>query len=162
MRINGIIRAATFWHRTDGKWVYTGPLSGNAFDVTAKVKYASGGDERLSWGHEAPTECFIRPFDEFAPPIKQLLELVKYRYVQKFDFFTRDRLNSVIDTSGSIALGRRIASTIQGVRGRSGACARRHSRPRRCAPVGEGRSVLDGPNLSDRVRSPRHSALYKV
>ncbi|KAI0827792.1 hypothetical protein F5Y06DRAFT_283550 [Hypoxylon sp. FL0890] len=163
MKINGIIRAATFWHGTDGKWVYTCPLAGNDFEITAKIKDPAGGDERLSWGHEAPVEHFIRSFNELAPPIQQLLRLVTY--VQKFDFFAGDRLSSAVDRFGSVALVGDASHPLSGAFGAGAGFALEDAHVLGGAlrwAHDEGRPISDGLRLFDRVRSPHYSALYRV
>ncbi|KAI1141714.1 FAD/NAD(P)-binding domain-containing protein [Hypoxylon sp. FL0543] len=163
MKINGIVRVATFWHGNDGKWVYTCPLAGNDFEITAKIEEPSEGDERLSWGREAYVERFIRSFDEFVLPIQQLLRLVTY--VQKFDFFAGDRLSSVVDRSGSVALVGDASHPLSGAFGAGAGFALEDAHVLAGAlrwAHNEGRSIADGLRLFDCVRAPHYSALYKI
>ncbi|KAI1374391.1 FAD/NAD(P)-binding domain-containing protein [Hypoxylon crocopeplum] len=163
MKINGIVRAATFWHGTDGKWIYTCPLPDNEFEITAKVKDPSGGGERVSWGQDASVDRFVRSYDEFALPLRQLLQLVTY--VQRFDFFAGSRLASAIDGSGSIALVGDASHPLSGAFGAGAGFALEDAYVLGGAlwwAHAEGKPYSDGLELFDRVRSPHYAALYKV
>ncbi|KAH8892194.1 FAD/NAD(P)-binding domain-containing protein [Thozetella sp. PMI_491] len=161
LKINGLPKAVLFWHGVDGKWVYTCPLGGNDMEVTAKVKEL-GGEERVSWGREASVQKLREYFQDFAPPIRQLLDLVSS--TQQFDFFAGPHLSSVIQ-HGSIALIGDASHPLSGAFGAGAGFALEDAYVLGSAlewAASAGRSFADGLKLFDQVRSPHYSALYKV
>ncbi|KAL7622391.1 hypothetical protein AAE478_007895 [Parahypoxylon ruwenzoriense] len=161
MRINGLLPTPTFWHGTDGKWIYACPLDDSSFEITAKIKDPEGGDERVSWGQDVPVDRFVRSYDEFCPPVRQLLGLATY--VQKFDFFAGSRPKNA--ATASAALIGDAAHPLSGAFGAGAgfaledayvlAGALRWARDESLSPA-------DGLALFDRVRSPHYEALYEV
>lgn len=100
--INGLPEAVIFWHGTDSKWVYTCPLGGNEFEVTARIREPDA-DDRSSWGRDASVQHFVESFNEFCPPVKELLK--KVTKIQRFDFFAGPRLESVINHGSVVLIG---------------------------------------------------------
>ncbi|KAI2628461.1 hypothetical protein GGR54DRAFT_651302 [Hypoxylon sp. NC1633] len=162
-RINGLVQAATFWHGTDGKWIYTCPLADNGFEITARVRDPSHPHERVSWGQDAPVGHFTDAFHELAPPMQQLLALVTR--VQRFDSFAGERLASSIDGRGTVALVGDAAHPLSGAFGAGAGFALEDAYVLGGAlrwAHDEGRPHARGLELFDRVRSPHYAALYRV
>ncbi|KAJ9150926.1 Salicylate hydroxylase [Pleurostoma richardsiae] len=161
LKINGMPEAVIFWHGPGGKWVYTCPLGGNDFEVTAKIREPLS-DERASWGRDASVQHFVDGFSDMCPPVKQLLE--KVTYVQQFDFFAGTRLNTVIE-GGSVALIGDASHPLSGAFGAGAAFALEDAYALGVAiewGFNTGRTLEESLTLFDSVRSPHYDALYGV
>ena len=49
--INDVPETVIFCHGTDSKWVYTCPLGGDEFEVTARIRKPNT-DDGSSWGRD--------------------------------------------------------------------------------------------------------------
>ncbi|KAF4471759.1 FAD binding domain-containing [Fusarium albosuccineum] len=99
-RIDGVPKTTVFWYSTDGKWIYTTPLDNNDWEITCRIREADDGN-RSTCGKEVSVAEFIKGFQEYCPPVQQLLSLVTQ--VKRFDYFGGTRLDSVVKY-GSVAL----------------------------------------------------------
>ncbi|KAI5866125.1 hypothetical protein GGS23DRAFT_370613 [Durotheca rogersii] len=166
MKINGLVPVATFWHGTDGKWIYTCPLDEHDFEITTRAKSpatAPAGDEKggehVSWGRDAPVEGFVQFYREMASPIRQLLGLATY--VQRFDHFAGPCLRSVV--TASIALVGDASHPLSGAFGAGAGFALEDAYVLAGAlrwARGSGRPASGGLDLFDKARTPHYAALF--
>ncbi|KAJ4313542.1 hypothetical protein N0V84_009360 [Fusarium piperis] len=161
LAINGVPNAVTFWHGTDGKWVYTCPLGGDDFEITTKISEADF-EGRSSWGKEASVHQFVDSFTEFVQPVQQLLGHVTF--VQQFDFFAGPKLETVV-SQNNVALIGDASHPLSGAFGAGAGFALEDAVVLAGAiewAHGSGRGLGPALALFDRVRSRHYAELYAV
>ncbi|KAJ4197126.1 hypothetical protein NW767_009018 [Fusarium falciforme] len=161
LAINGVPNAVTFWHGTDGKWVYTCPLGGDDFEITTKISEADF-EGRSSWGKEASVRHFVDSFTEFVQPVQQLLDHVTF--VQQFDFFAGPKLETVISQNNVVLIGD-ASHPLSGAFGAGAGFALEDAVVLAGAVEwahGFGRGLGPALALFDRVRSRHYAELYAV
>ncbi|KAM0425549.1 hypothetical protein ACHAPT_009341 [Fusarium lateritium] len=161
LAINGVPNAVTFWHGTDGKWVYTCPLGGDDFEITAKISEADF-EGRSSWGKEASVRHFVDSFAEFVQPVQQLLNHVTF--VQQFDFFAGPKLETVV-SQNNVALIGDASHPLSGAFGAGAGFALEDAVVLAGAiewAHGSGRGLDPALAIFDRVRSRHYAELYAV
>lgn len=159
--INGLPEAVIFWHGTDSKWVYTCPLGGDEFEITARIREPDA-DDRSSWGRDASIQHFVESFKEFCPPVKQLLGQVSN--IQRYDFFAGPRLETVINHDSVVLIGD-ASDPLSGAFGAGAGFALEDA-----YVLGEAiqwarssdRSLKSALELFDNVRSTHYKGLYDV
>ncbi|KAF4119295.1 salicylate hydroxylase [Geosmithia morbida] len=166
-RINGMTKSTVFWFGDNGGWLYTTPLDGTDWEVTARVREPDDGD-RSSWGREVPVDDMKVKFTSYCEPVRQLLDLVTR--VKRYDHFGGRRLPSVVQ-QGSVALIGDASHPLSGAFGAGAAFALEDSHVLAGAlkwaasssdsPAGH-RSLADALRLYDDVRSPHYVNLYKT
>lgn len=158
-QINGISKAMTFWHGTDGKWVYTCPLDEDDWEITCRIREPDDGD-RSTWGRESAVAPFVESFHEYCEPVQRLLSLATH--VRRYDYFGGSRLQSVVQGSSVVLIGD-ASHPLSGAFG-AGAAFAIEDAWALAAAIGwafrSNRALDDALALFDRVRSPHYKALY--
>ncbi|KAM5346951.1 hypothetical protein ACJ41O_009956 [Fusarium nematophilum] len=60
-----IPEAPIFWQNLHGRYVFTCPLGGNDFEVTARISRPSEGQDHVSWGRPFDFKTLVNEYDEF-------------------------------------------------------------------------------------------------
>ncbi|CAK7567059.1 MAG: hypothetical protein SEPTF4163_005018 [Sporothrix epigloea] len=113
--INGIPDAPIFWHYVGGKYVYTCPLGGDDFELTARIRPdeedAAARADKVSWGQPFDANQLLPKYADFAPQLRAILRLAADSGgTQEFAMFHGPRLNTVVHVhktlrSGVVLLG---------------------------------------------------------
>lgn len=85
-----------FWQNVGGKYVFTCPLGGSDFEVTARLRQPVEGQDRVSWGRPFDFTSLLAEYDEFTEPVRKVLQLAAEGDTQEFALFSGPRLESVI------------------------------------------------------------------
>ncbi|EFQ32899.1 hypothetical protein CGRA01v4_07843 [Colletotrichum graminicola] len=102
-KIDGIPKSPVFWQNTGGKYVFTCPLGGDDFEVTARIRRPAEGQEHVSWGRPFDFATIASEYDEFCEPVRRVVQLAAQGETQEFALFSGARLESVI-SHGALAL----------------------------------------------------------
>ncbi|OHE98316.1 hypothetical protein CORC01_06312 [Colletotrichum orchidophilum] len=102
-KIEGIPKSPVFWQNTGGKYVYTCPLGGDDFEVTARIRRPAEGQDQVSWGRPFDLSTIAAEYDEFCEPVRKIIQLAAQGPTQEFALFSGPRLESVI-SHGAVAL----------------------------------------------------------
>ncbi|KXJ89927.1 hypothetical protein Micbo1qcDRAFT_121256 [Microdochium bolleyi] len=107
-----IPKCPVFWQNTGGKYVFTCPLGGDDFEVTARIRRplqgsSEGGDDPVSWGRPFDFYKLASEYDEFCQPVRDAIKLAAAatgdNKTQEFALFSGPRLDSVV-AHGRLAL----------------------------------------------------------
>ncbi|GKT47706.1 2-heptyl-3-hydroxy-4(1H)-quinolone synthase [Colletotrichum spaethianum] len=101
--IDGIPKSPVFWQNTGGKYVFTCPLGGDDFEVTARIRRPIEGQEHVSWGRPFDFSTIASEYDEFCEPVRKVIQLAAQGKTEEFALFSGARLESVI-SHGALAL----------------------------------------------------------
>lgn len=103
--INGIPKAPIFWQYVGGKYVYTCPLGGDDFELTARIRPDINEKEaaqQTSWGQPYDLNKLLPAYADFAPPLRQILKLAAdVGGTQEFAMFNGPRLETVVKPVGA-------------------------------------------------------------
>lgn len=103
--INGIPKAPIFWQYVGGKYVYTCPLGGDDFELTARIRPDIDEKEaaqQTSWGQPYDLNKLLPAYADFAPPLRQILKLAAdVGGTQEFAMFNGPRLETVVKPVGT-------------------------------------------------------------
>lgn len=101
--INGIPRAPIFWQYVGGKYVYTCPLGGDDFELTARIRPDDAeASQQTSWGQPYDLGKLLPAYADFAPPLRAILKLAAdVGGTQEFAMFNGPRLETVVKSVGS-------------------------------------------------------------
>jgi salicylate hydroxylase len=88
--------APVFWKHKSGLYIYTCPLGGDDFEVTARIRQPDIGQCKVSWGQPFDLHTLLHEFDDFCPPVKQILRLAASGNTQEFALFAGPRLQSMV------------------------------------------------------------------
>ncbi|ERT01303.1 hypothetical protein HMPREF1624_02546 [Sporothrix schenckii ATCC 58251] len=103
--ISGIPASPVFWQYVGGKYVFTCPLGGDDFEVTARIRPDLSDDEaaqQTSWGQPYDMNRLLPSYAEFAPPLRQILRLAAdVGGTQEFAMFHGPRLETVVKPVGT-------------------------------------------------------------
>ncbi|KAH7155360.1 hypothetical protein B0J13DRAFT_618816 [Dactylonectria estremocensis] len=160
-QINGLPKAMTFWHGTEGKWVYTCPLGANDWEITCRIGESDDGD-RSTWGREASVPGWISAHHEYCEPVQSLLSLATR--VKRYDYFGGSRLQRAVDGS-SVALIGDASHPLSGAFGAGAAFAIEDAWVLAGAidwAYKTSRTLEHALALFDQVRSPHYRALYQT
>ncbi|KAK6209884.1 hypothetical protein QIS74_11468 [Colletotrichum tabaci] len=102
-KIDGIPQSPVFWQNTGGKYVFTCPLGGDDFEVTARIRRPIEGQQHVSWGRPFDFSTIASEYDEFCEPVRKVIQLAAQGETQEFALFSGPRLESVI-SHGALAL----------------------------------------------------------
>jgi len=159
-----------FWHNVGGKYVFTCPLGGDDFEVTARIRQPqpADGQEQVSWGRPYDFRQLLHEYDEFCPPVRAVVQLAAESDpgTQEFALFAGPRLDAVV-ANGAVALIGDAAHPLSGAFGAGAGFALEDCHAlRRCVewawtqenplPLGDGLALFDS------VRSSHYRRLYSV
>ena len=157
-------KSPVFWHNLNGKYVFTCPLGGDVFEVTARIRRPPDGQDQVSWGQPFDLHALLDEYSEFCAPIRTVLKLAAEGETQEFAMFSGARLESCI-SHGAVALIGDAAHPLSGAFGAGAGFALEDAwtlaRTTEWAWENH-RPVADALTLFDRVRSPHYHDLYGV
>lgn len=176
------LRGPIFWHNVGGKYVFTCPLGGDVFEVTARLRRSAEGQEHVSWGQPFELSKILHEYDEFHPAVKGVLQLAADEgETQEFAMFSGPRLERCVqtislDTNGhglGIALIGDASHPLSGAFGAGAgfACEDAYTlartlewafRGNKQGEEGKKEAVTTALRLYDSIRSPHYSRLYEV
>ncbi|KAF0323347.1 salicylate hydroxylase [Colletotrichum asianum] len=164
LNIEGIPRSPVFWQNVGGKYVFTCPLGGDDFEVTARIRRPSEGQEHVSWGRPFDFSTIASEYDEFCEPVRKVIQLAAQGKTEEFALFSGARLESVI-SHDAIALIGDASHPLSGAFGAGAGFALEDvwalTRSLDFARAnGEGLAVAL--KLYDQIRSPHYRDLYGV
>ncbi|CAM1502181.1 Fc.00g041650.m01.CDS01 [Cosmosporella sp. VM-42] len=162
--IEGIPKAPVFWQNTGGKYVFTCPLGGSDFEVTARIRRPLDGQEHVSWGHSFDFTSLLSEYDEFYEPVRQVLQLAAKGQTQEFALFSGPRLDSVV-SHDTIALIGDASHPLSGAFGAGAGFALEDvytlTRVLEWA-WRRNRGLTEVLRLYDQIRTPHYQGLYGV
>lgn len=92
------LKGPIFWHNINGRYAYTCPLGGNVFEVTARIRRPSEGQQHVSWGMPFDFSQLLHEFEDFSPAVLEILRLAAEEgETQEFAMFSGPRLESCVD-----------------------------------------------------------------
>ncbi|KAL0932244.1 salicylate hydroxylase [Colletotrichum truncatum] len=103
--IDGIPKSPVFWQNTGGKYVFTCPLGGDDFEVTARIRRPTEGQEHVSWGRPFDFSTIASEYDEFCEPVRKVIQLAAQGKTEEFALFSGPRLDSVISHDALALIG---------------------------------------------------------
>ncbi|KAG7040319.1 hypothetical protein JMJ77_0003355 [Colletotrichum scovillei] len=163
-KIEGIPKSPVFWQNTGGKYVFTCPLGGDDFEVTARIRRPIEGQEHVSWGRPFDFSTIASEYDEFCEPVRQVIQLATQGETQEFALFSGPRLESVVHEE-AIALIGDASHPLSGAFGAGAGFALEdvyaltQSIDWHWNNGGDLSAALE---LYDQIRSPHYRDLYKV
>lgn len=163
--IEGIPQASTFWQNLHGKYVFTSPLGGTDFEVTARISRPSEGQEHVSWGRPFDFSTLVSEYDEFAEPVRKVVALAAATGgTQEFALFSGPRLDRVV-AADAVALLGDASHPLSGAFGAGVGFALEDvyalTKALEWAWKG-GRGVAAALDVYDKIRSPHYRNLYDV
>ncbi|KAF4844777.1 2-heptyl-3-hydroxy-4(1H)-quinolone synthase [Colletotrichum siamense] len=105
LNIEGIPRSPVFWQNVGGKYVFTCPLGGDDFEVTARIRRPTEGQEHVSWGRPFDFSTIASEYDEFCEPVRKVIQLAAQGKTEEFALFSGARLESVISHDAIALIG---------------------------------------------------------
>ncbi|UZP40226.1 hypothetical protein NXS19_008042 [Fusarium pseudograminearum] len=149
-KIEGIPWAPVFWKHVSGLYVFTCPLGGDDFEVTARIR---------------ETERRLRTeYHDFCRPVRQILGLAAGGDTQEFALFSGNHLSHVI-SGNNIAMIGDASQALLGNFGSGAAFALEDAytlaRAIKWAWLG-GKTLKAGLELFDYVRSPHYRRLHNL
>lgn len=160
----GIPKVPVFWQNVGGKYVFTCPLGGSDFEVTARIRRPPGGQEHVSWGRPFDFSTILPEYEEFCEPVRKVLQLAATGETQEFALFSGPRLERLI-SHDAIALIGDASHPLSGAFGAGAGFALEdvHALTRTLKWAWtQDRGLATGLELYDRVRSPHYKDLYGV
>ncbi|KAI3539026.1 hypothetical protein CSPX01_09153 [Colletotrichum filicis] len=163
-KIEGIPKSPVFWQNTGGKYVFTCPLGGDDFEVTARIRRPIEGQEHVSWGRPFDFSTIASEYDEFCEPVRKVIQLAAQGETQEFALFSGPRLESVVHEE-AIALIGDASHSLSGAFGAGAGFALEdvyaltQSVDWHWNNGGDLSAALE---LYDQIRSPHYRDLYKV
>ncbi|KAF7554124.1 hypothetical protein G7Z17_g3139 [Cylindrodendrum hubeiense] len=163
--IEGIPQASTFWQNLGGLYVFTSPLGGDDFEVTARISRPSEGQDHVSWGRSFDFSTLAPEYDGFVEPVRKVVALAAAQGgTEEFALFSGPRLESVIALD-SVALIGDASHPLSGAFGAGAGFALEDVyalvKTIEWAWKG-GRGLPAALKLYDRIRSPHYKDLYGV
>ncbi|KAK2017519.1 FAD/NAD(P)-binding domain-containing protein [Colletotrichum eremochloae] len=163
-KVDGIPKAPVFWQNTGGKYVFTCPLGGDDFEVTARIRRPIEGQEHVSWGRPFDFSAIASEYDEFCEPVRRVIQLAAQGKTEEFALFSGARLESVV-SHGALALIGDASHPLSGAFGAGAgfaledvyALTRSIDWARRNA-----KGLPAALELYDQIRSPHYRDLYGV
>lgn len=144
--------------------MFTCPLGGNDFEVTARILRPIEGQEHVSWGRPFDFASLVPEYDDFYEPIRQVLQLAAKGETQEFALFSGPRLDSVV-SHDAIALIGDASHPLSGAFGAGAGFALEdvYALTRSVEWTWKrSRGLGDALKLYDRIRSPHYKGLYGV
>ncbi|KAJ3525656.1 hypothetical protein NM208_g11544 [Fusarium decemcellulare] len=160
-----IPESSVFWQNLGGKYIFTSPLGGNDFEVTARIGRPAEGQEHVSWGRPFDFNTLVPEYDEFCEPVRQVVRLVaKQGGTQEFALFSGPRLERVVALD-AIALIGDASHPLSGAFGAGAGFALEDvytlSKTLEWSWT-RGKGLKVALELYDRIRSPHYGDLYDV
>ncbi|TPX10398.1 uncharacterized protein E0L32_008617 [Thyridium curvatum] len=163
-KIEGIPWAPVFWKHVSGLYVFTCPLGDNDFEVTARIRRPAGHQEPVSWGRPVDLEGVLPEYDDFCPPVREILRLAARGDTQEFALHSGPRLDHVVH-HGNIAFIGDASHALLGNFGSGAGFALEDvfalTRVIQWAWM-RGKQLVDALSLFDSIRSPHYGRLYQT
>ncbi|KAH8879024.1 FAD/NAD(P)-binding domain-containing protein [Thozetella sp. PMI_491] len=162
--INGIPWVPIFWNHVGGLYVFTCPLGGDDFEVTARIRRPGEGQDQVSWGQPFDFRRLLHEYDGFCLPIRQILRLAAEGDTQEFALFSGPRLEHVV-SHGNIALIGDASHPLSGAFGAGAGFALEDVYALTKSldwAWSRGKGLPDAISLFDSIRSPHYKGLYEV
>ncbi|EXF73554.1 hypothetical protein CFIO01_02846 [Colletotrichum fioriniae PJ7] len=163
-KIEGIPKSPVFWQNIGGKYVFTCPLGGDDFEVTARIRRPIEGQEHVSWGRPFDFSTIASEYDEFCEPVREVIQLAAQGETQEFALFSGPRLESVIYEK-AIALIGDASHPLSGAFGAGAGFALEDVYALTQSidwHWNNGGGLPEALELYDHIRSPHYRDLYKV
>ncbi|KAJ0300851.1 hypothetical protein Brms1b_012631 [Colletotrichum noveboracense] len=164
LNIEGIPRSPVFWQNVGGKYVFTCPLGGDDFEVTARIRRPTEGQEHVSWGRPFDFSTIASEYDEFCEPVRKVIQLAAQGKTEEFALFSGARLEGVI-SHDAIALIGDASHPLSGAFGAGAGFALEDvwalTRSLDFARA-NGEGLAAALKLYDQIRSPHYRDLYGV
>lgn len=163
-KIEGIPKSPVFWQNTGGKYVFTCPLGGDDFEVTARIRRPADDQSHVSWGRPFDFATIAAQYDEFCEPVRQVIQLAAQGKTEEFALFSGPRLDSVI-SHDALALIGDASHPLSGAFGAGAGFALEdvYALTRSIDWAWrEGKGLPSALELYDRIRSPHYRDLYGV
>ncbi|WYZ40925.1 hypothetical protein EsH8_IV_001266 [Colletotrichum jinshuiense] len=163
-KIEGIPKSPVFWQNTGGKYVFTCPLGGDDFEVTARIRRPADDQSHVSWGRPFDFGTIAAQYDEFCEPVRQVIQLAAQGKTEEFALFSGPRLDSVI-SHDALALIGDASHPLSGAFGAGAGFALEdvYALTRSIDWAWrEGKGLPSALELYDRIRSPHYRDLYGV
>lgn len=154
----------TFWKRVSGLYVFTSPLGGDDFEVTARIRRPHKGEDPVSWGRPVDFHEHLHEYADFSEQVQQILRLSAKGATQEFALFSGPRLNSVV-SGGNIAFIGDASHALLGNFGSGAALALEDAYTLACTIKAEwssGQSLAAALSSFDSSRSPEYEKLYRL
>lgn len=168
------LQGPIFWHNINGKYAYTCPLGGDVFEVTARIRRPSEGQEHVSWGMPFDFSQLLHEFEDFSPTVQEILRLAaEAGATQEFAMFSGPRLESCVSTGPGVALVGDASHPLSGAFGAGAGFAFEDAytlgkalqwafgKDGHRTAMGRG-GVAAALSLYDSIRSPHYMRLYDV
>ncbi|TDZ61840.1 2-heptyl-3-hydroxy-4(1H)-quinolone synthase [Colletotrichum trifolii] len=162
--IEGLPKTPVFWQNVGGKYVFTCPLGGDDFEVTARIRRPTEGQEHVSWGRPFDFSKLAPEYDEFCEPVRKVIQLAAQGKTEEFALFSGPRLESVI-SRGALALIGDASHPLSGAFGAGAGFALEdvYALTRSVDFTWRnGEGIAAGLKLYDEIRSPHYRDLYGV
>ncbi|TEA14318.1 Salicylate hydroxylase [Colletotrichum sidae] len=162
--IEGLPKTPVFWQNVGGKYVFTCPLGGDDFEVTARIRRPTEGQEHVSWGRPFDFSQLAPEYDEFCEPVRKVIQLAARGKTEEFALFSGPRLESVI-SHGALALIGDASHPLSGAFGAGAGFALEdvYALTRSVDFTWRnGEGIAAGLKLYDEIRSPHYRDLYGV
>lgn len=154
---------SVFWQNLGGRYIFTCPLGGDDFELTARLSRPTEGQEHVSWGRPFDFSAIAGEYDEFCEPVRKLVDLVaRHGGTEEFALFSGPRLESVVALD-AVALIGDASHPLSGAFGAGAGFALEDSYAlARALEVAweRGEGVPAALGLYDGIRSPHYRDLY--
>ncbi|KAF7560557.1 hypothetical protein G7046_g3602 [Stylonectria norvegica] len=162
--IPGIPQAPVFWQNVGELYVFTCPLGGDDFEITARIRRPIEDQEHVSWGRPFDFSSLLPEYASFAPAVRQVLQVAAEGTTQEFALFSGPRLERVV-SHGAVALIGDASHPLSGAFGAGAGFALEDvyalTRSLEWA-WRRGRGLPAALELYDEIRSPHYRDLYGV
>lgn len=162
--IDGIPNAPVFWNNLGGKYVFTCPLGGSDFEVTARIRRPAEGQEQVSWGQSFDFSTLTSEYQDFCEPVRRMIQLAAEGKTEEFALFSGPRLEHVV-FHDALALIGDASHPLSGAFGAGAGFALEDvfTLAKSIEWAWEtGKGLAAGLALYDQIRSPHYRDLYAV
>ena len=155
--------ASVFWQNLGGKYVFTSPLGGDDFEVTARIGRPSDGQQHVSWGRPFNFSVIVNEYDEFCELVRKIVQLAaESGSTQEFALFSGPKLERVVALD-SVALIGDASHPLSGAFGAGAGFALEDVYALFKAlewAFKQGKELKEALELFDSIRSPHYENLY--
>ncbi|QPC71963.1 hypothetical protein HYE68_002715 [Fusarium pseudograminearum] len=162
--IEGIPWAPVFWKNVSGLYVFTCPLGGDDFEVTARIRRQNEDSEPVSWGRPFDLHALLPEYHDFCRPVRQILGLAAEGDTQEFALFFGNHLGHVISGNNIAMIGDASHALLGNLGSGAGFAledAYTLARAIKWAWLG-GKTLKAGLELFDSVRPPHYQRLHNL